>query len=540
MPAADAEPKPRPRKRPSFAVNTLWTWASVIANIAMALLVSRLMIRQLGHEVYGLWALVFGIVEYYGLFDLGIRSAVVKYVAQHSALGEEEQLSKVLNTAFAYFLGISAVLLLLTLALAPLTPRFFVMSPEMRGSFVYVAFITGFTWAIGLVFVCISSSLEAVQRFDITSRIGISVAVLRVIGILGMLRLGYGLKAVVTVVVVVRLVQFALLYMGFTRQFPTFRLRRTHVDGVMFRKLFAFSIHTLPAAFGSVLIEQGPAVAIGHVQPAQFVGYFYLPRRLVQAVQDFVFRLGIVTTAKAAELVAHGRREELIRLGVQSNRYSLAIFMPAAIFFGVYARPILSLWTEQDFASFSAPLLPVFVIGVLFSDAIQFNSSSMLYGLARHQIYSALRMVEGVLSTACIYYFARHGDLWNGAAASACLMIVNRGLVTPVLLCRELQYSPLRYLTEIVKRPLAAGLAVTAVMWVSRVTWLPGRTLVEVGVAGALSTMLFGAIAGRFCVLPEHHARLVELVRRKVPTLEKYVQYWLGAHRLEGAKPTTY
>jgi O-antigen/teichoic acid export membrane protein len=533
MTADNVESKPKPPKRPGFAVNTLWTWASVITSFAMAIFVSRLMVRRLGDEVYGLWSLVFTIVEYYGLLDLGIRSAVVKYVAQHWTLGEDEQLSRTLNTAFAYFLAISVVLFALTITMAPLTTRIFpFISPELQPSFVYVVIITGCTWAIGLIFVCISSSLDAAQRFDITSRIAISVSVVRLIGIVGMLQLGYGLKAVVTVAVLVRLAQFGFLYRAFVRQFPAFRWNMAHVDRAVFRRLLGFSVHTLPAAFGSVLIDQGPAVAIGNVQPAQYVGYFNNPRRLVQAVQDFVFRLGIVTTARTAELVAHGRREALIRLGVQANRYAFTIFMAAAVFFIVYATPIIALLMTPDFAKMSAPLLPVFTIGVLFSDAIQFNSSSMLYGMARHQVYSALRMLEGILSTACVYYFARQGDLWSGVVAITALMIVNRGIVTPILLCRELRYPVLKYLSEIVVLPLSAGLAVAGIMWLVRMAWTPA-TIPELIAAGALSTSLYGLLAGRLCFLPEHHSRILDLVRRKAPSFEKYARLWLGAKTVE-------
>ena len=68
-------------RRPGLAANTLWTWASVAANLAVAIFVSPLIIRRLGDEAYGLWALVFSMAEYYTLVDMGIKSAVVKYVA---------------------------------------------------------------------------------------------------------------------------------------------------------------------------------------------------------------------------------------------------------------------------------------------------------------------------------------------------------------------------------------------------------------------------------------------------------------------------
>ena len=45
---------------------------------------------------------------YYGLFDLGIRSSIVRYVAKYSATGESEQLNRLVNTAMFSYSAIGA------------------------------------------------------------------------------------------------------------------------------------------------------------------------------------------------------------------------------------------------------------------------------------------------------------------------------------------------------------------------------------------------------------------------------------------------
>jgi hypothetical protein len=42
-------------------------------------LLSPYLIRKLGSDAYGVWILAFGLIEYCWLFDLGFRSATVKY-----------------------------------------------------------------------------------------------------------------------------------------------------------------------------------------------------------------------------------------------------------------------------------------------------------------------------------------------------------------------------------------------------------------------------------------------------------------------------
>jgi O-antigen/teichoic acid export membrane protein len=515
--------------RPAFAVNTLWTWASVGANVVMALVVSPLMIFRLGDEAYGLWVLIFSVVEYYTLFDRGIRTAVVKFVAQYWALGEYEELNRTLNTALVSLACVGACLLVLTLVIAPYGPAFFVISPGLAGTFVTISIIAGAGWALSLLFVAASSSLEAVQRFDLAYRIIIVTNVLRVIVIVSLLQFGFGLIPVVSVAVATRLVQNLWQWRAFRKHFPQYRWRLEDVNRVSFRRLFDYTIHTGPSSIGSLLLDQGPGIVIGHAYSAQYVGYYSLPRRLIQSVLELVHRLGLVTTARSAELAARDRRDGLVTLGIQSNRYSLVVFLPAAIFLATYGDALFQVWLRNpNFVAMTTPLLPIFLLGTLLSDAMQFNSSSMLYGMARHRGFSWLLLVEGIAATVLIYWFARRGDLFSAALASSIVMVFNRGLLTPYLLCRQLDYPTGKYIMRIAGPPLAAGLAVAAAMWACRLTWLPGNSLSQIALAGMLSSVGFLLLAGRFGVLPGDRAGVLSLVRKRAPYLESATRRWFG------------
>jgi len=523
------------RNRPGFIANTLWSWAAAIANVAMAFFVSPMMIRRLGDEAYGVWALVFSIVGYYGLLDLGVKSAVVKFVAHDSATGDDQELNRTLNTAFLYLLLSAGVLLLLTLVFAPISPRLFMISPGLHNAFVYMAVMAGAGFAASLPFQCVASCLEAVQRFDLSSRIAMTSNVARVVGVLAVLLLGFSLKALVTVVVGATVLQGVLSWRAFRRVFPQFRWSLADVNRASARKLFGFSIHTVPSSMGWSLLIQGPRVAIGHTLPTRFVGYYALPLNLIQSVMDLVQRVGLITTARTAELVAHRRRDALIRLGIQANRYSLVVFMPAAIFLSVYGHALFRVWLTPEFAAMSAPLLPAFLIGTMLADASHFNSSSMLYGLAKHRLFSWILLGESIVSLALIYYFVQHANLLQAAVASAIIMTLNRGGITPFLLCRQLEYPFVPYLRQVAIRPIAAGVLVAAAVWICRETWLPGRSYVELGLAGVVTVVAYALAAGRWCVLEEDQLWLIGLIREKAQFFERPARRWFGLDELQSA-----
>src|SRR5258708_21842392 len=91
------------------------SWFALGVNILVGLLLSPYILHHLGDDAFGLWVLIFSITGYYGLFDLGIRSSIVRYVAKYSASGERDKLDRLISTALFTYSGIGAIAVLITL-----------------------------------------------------------------------------------------------------------------------------------------------------------------------------------------------------------------------------------------------------------------------------------------------------------------------------------------------------------------------------------------------------------------------------------------
>src|SRR5260370_42346073 len=79
------------------------SWFALGTNVLVGIFLSPFILHHLGDEAFGLWILIFSVTGYYGLFDLGIRSSIVRYVAKYSATKEGHELNRLINTAmFGY------------------------------------------------------------------------------------------------------------------------------------------------------------------------------------------------------------------------------------------------------------------------------------------------------------------------------------------------------------------------------------------------------------------------------------------------------
>jgi O-antigen/teichoic acid export membrane protein len=471
--------------------------------------------RKLGPEGYGIWALTFSLIEYYWLLDLGIRSSIAKFVAHHWTLDEPEEISKVISTACTYSLFVAVLMMGVVVLAAARIESFFHISPQFHDSFRNLLLVMTLNWCLGLVFNIFSGAVEAVQRFDVTNRISIFTTGSRAAVWFATLYAGYGIVALGIATLANQCVFYALNYIFFRRILPDCQVSFRRAGLPMLKKMWSYGIHTFLQTISMMGLNQGPPVLIGHFLPAEFVGFYTLPSRLLQYTVDFIGRIGVVTNVNAAALAARDESEPLARLAVYANRYCLAVFMPLAILLWTYGDQFFRLWIGPSGASQAAPLLPILLTGYVFAVVAQFSSSMLLLGLGKHQRYAKGLAAEAILAVVILWFVIPRGGILAAAWTCAALMLLNRGLFAPWLVSRTLSLPYGKFMRTIYVRPVLAALPVAALAYWARAALLPGANWLQILAAAAMIGIPYYALAFLFCLEPEHRQMLVRSIARR-------------------------
>ena len=75
-----------------------------VIMIATSFFMMPFLVRSLGEERYGLWTLVGSFLGYYGLMDIGLSSAVVRFISRAVGRKDDEEVRTVIATSFYMFL----------------------------------------------------------------------------------------------------------------------------------------------------------------------------------------------------------------------------------------------------------------------------------------------------------------------------------------------------------------------------------------------------------------------------------------------------
>jgi O-antigen/teichoic acid export membrane protein len=317
----------------------------------------------------------------------------------------------------------------------------------------------------------------------------------RAVGSLTLLLSGYGLVPLGYLVLAVAVGEDLWNFFSLRRVFPELRLSVRRISRQAFRGMLGYGKHSSVWTLANLMELQAPATILGMMRGPAEVAFFTLPWRLPMYTTEAFAKVGQITASVTAELEVRSDARSVWNMAVAANRSCLALFMPLAIFFCIYATPLLTVWVSPEVGHRSGPILPVLVVPFLFAIAGQFNSGAVLLGQAKHRTYAWGMVIEvAVMIAALLVVAPRYGAYGTACVVAAALTAV-RGVFLAVVLCRANGFSLSAYLGAIYVRPLAIAVPVALLAAALRTTVLPGQTWFELVPAAAIIAATYYILA---------------------------------------------
>src|SRR6266702_2261189 len=436
------------------------SWVAIIANAAVGFLLTPYVLHHLGDEPFGLWVLVVTIVGYYGLFDAGVRSSILRYASRHRALGEQQRANEVVATAFYYYLGACALVILATYLLVGPTSRFFSVHDQVLSAFKSLFWLAGVVQGLTLPLVVFSASLEAAGRFDQVYVIRVGSLAVRVIAVIAVVRAGGGLFGVGAAVLLSQLLAYGVQVPLAIRANQGLSLHPKWVRKSAFQSLLRYGSISLTVGIAERLRSSIYPVVIAKFLTPVAVTFFSLPVRILSLPTEGIGTMTEIVNPVSSELEARNdfaKLRELIQLSVQSAFLLLA---PIAAFLFVFGREVLALWVGSEYAS-AHGLLVLLKLG-MGTAATQCCVQSMLFGIERHKQLIWYRLGEGLSITLLGSAVLRIAGLEGFALVIAGTFLLTSLILVPRHLCRILELPLRTYLTEGCLKPCVAALPVAA------------------------------------------------------------------------------
>jgi len=480
--------------RDRLVTNVLCGWVAHSIFIAAGFIMPRMIDRQLGQELLGIWDFAWSLVSYFRLVQMGINSSVNRYVAKCRALGDATGFNQIVSSAFC-ILGAGGVLVLAaTITISLLLPQLFGdrLGENVRDA-QWVVFFLGISMSVQVAFSTFSSVLTGCHLWKLHDMIGSGWHVAMIAAMILALILGGSLVSLAVIVSVALALAFMTRVIVAHSVCPGLRLRPSLVRWETAKGLILFGGKTLVPSVSDMLLNQTVNILIVMYLGPAMLALFARPRSLILHVHTLVRKLALTLTPTTSSLQSAGDMEAIQALLVKSVRYSIYIALPMILTLIVFGGPVLELWMGSRYAN--GLLLAILAVGG-FAYTAQMPVVTILMGMNSHGRFGMAHFVCSLCSvglTILIVGWLGRGLVGAAIAVTLPFTIMNVTYL-PRLICQRVGLSLRQYLRSVTVKPafhvLPFGVCLIVARGVFRTEPLMGL-LCGGAVGGAILAVLY-------------------------------------------------
>ncbi len=331
----------------SIGKNTLFGVGGQLFHVLARIIVVPVMIRHLGLDGYGIWAVLMTIAGYMTLGGVGIKSAFQKYVAEATGTGDYDRASRLLSTGTAAVFCLSVVVLVPLaifahpLAVAVGVPKNFLYAATRGIQYLAVtAIIANLTQTF-------QSILNGAHRIDLREKLNVVIEVFNTAAIIGLLYAGFGLLAMCVIYCLYQTVSGALWFFYSRRILPEVRLSPSLVTRTVVRELIRFAASYQLVNMFELLYAAVLPIAILKFFGANSAGVYALAARLV-SFSTIVQGPYLQAILSGGSLVyVSGSVEQTNAFIVKSFKAMIVLSVLPLAFIALYGAKLAFVWTGK-------------------------------------------------------------------------------------------------------------------------------------------------------------------------------------------------
>jgi O-antigen/teichoic acid export membrane protein len=382
-------------------------------------------LAALGEARFGVLALAWTLVSFFGLLDLGVGRALTKLLAESEPRSEDARHLVGTALAMALLLGVLAGSALAVTAPA-LVLRVLAVPPELAGEAQSALRLLALALPAAVVGTSLRGVLEARQRFDLATAVRAPMGVAIFAGPLLVLPLSTSLVAVVLVVVVVRVV--ALIgYLLIVARIAPWQPRPSRPHAARILGLGGWM--TVSNVIAPLLLYLDRFVVASLIS-LQAVTLYVTPFEVISRLSIIPMAvMGVAFPAFSRSLAEDPRQaDRLWRHSLVAVAALLAVPVLGVVFL---ARPLLAAWLDPGFAARAAAPAAILAVGVLVHGLAQ-PSFNLLQAAGRAHVTARLHLLEAPFYIGYMWWLtARFGIV--GTACAWLLRVSASAIVLTVL-----------------------------------------------------------------------------------------------------------
>jgi O-antigen/teichoic acid export membrane protein len=400
---------------PRLARNAVWNLIGNVAPLLVAFFSIPLLIKGLGTDRFGVLTLVWALIGYASLFDLGLGRALTQLVAAKLGNEEDVKIPALVWTSLILMFLLGLVGAVVLVILAPwLVHRALHVPGSIGRETLAAVYLLGISIPFLVSTAALRGLLEAYQRFGLTTALRLPMGILTFVGPLLVLPVSRSLVPVVGVLIVIRAITWAAHLVLCLKTLPMLRLRIAWETSAV-RPLFQFGTWmTVSNIVGAVIVTLDRFL-IGSLLSVSAVAYYATPYEVMSKFWIIPNSLlGVMFPAFSTNFFRDRNRTALLyRLTVKCL---VVLLFPVILLVVVLASDGLKLWLGPEFARQSTPVLQWLAAG-MFINCLASVPFAAVQSSGKPDLTAKLHLIELPAYVAMLFWLTKTHGIEGAAIA---------------------------------------------------------------------------------------------------------------------------
>jgi O-antigen/teichoic acid export membrane protein len=430
-----------------FARNVIMNWISMAVGMVVPFFLAPFVIRHLGTTAYGIWILAVSTVSYLNLLDMGLRSAVVRFVSKAQAQDKLDEATTVIGATLWFRSLLAGGVAVLSVALAFAFPHLFKIPPDLQRAGQITVLLCALGVAVSLVSGVFGAVLAAIHRFDVLSTLTMVQTLARAGGVVLILRGGRGLITLayweLTIITIAALATVGAAL----KLFPPCRVKLEKPQVETLKMIWNYSLITFVWIIAVQIIINTDNLVVGAFLSVGLVAYYSIGGSLTAYSGQVVYAMSTTFIPLASNLEAEGKSEELQKLLIRGTQATLALALPISLTLIFRGKTFIGLWMGRQYSEISGNVLQILMIAQFFSVATA-TSGSVMMAIGKHKPAAKAAAFEALLNLGLSLLLVKtvgiYGVAWGTSISNALFC----SFFWPRYVCKILSIPVRRFLWE--------------------------------------------------------------------------------------------
>ena len=433
-----------------IAKNTIFLYARMFVVLLISLYTTRVVLRILGVEDYGIYNVVGGFVSMFGFLNTAMANGIQRFYNYNLGKYGEEGLIGTYNCALRIQILLALIIFVVIEGIGKWYINNIMVIPEGRIMAANIVFqFSVFSMLVVILQIPFSGAIMAMEKMDYYAFVSILDALLK-LGFVFLLQvISYDKLAVWGVLTLIISIVNLLLYYVYCKKYFSFLKLNKAYNKQEFFSMLSFSGWNLFGSFGNIMKDQGLNMILNLffgpvVNAARGISY-----QISSAMQSFISNNSIAVRPQLMQSYAQGDIRRTFKLMFAVSKFNYYLLMIMAVPVGVEIDFILSLWLGNNVPDHTASF-SLLILAICFINNLNTPISLVVHAtgvMKNYQIYST---IISLLSLPASYLVLKAGAKPEMAFVVVLIATIITQIVDVYILKTIVCYSTKAYGTEVI------------------------------------------------------------------------------------------